>query len=80
MPAKKEKGKRPTAEERTGSQQYEMEYRIRTEIHNAFYEVHVRLAQSFKREGNKNDKGIWAAFRSLEIYTRGYIEEKSKNP
>ena len=50
-----------------------MEYRILTEIDNAFYEVHARLAEWIKKDGNKNDKGIWAAFRGLEIYTRGYV-------
>ena len=74
--SEQEKKKRPTAEERTEEQQYEMEYQVRTEIDNAFYEVHVQLAQWIERGGNKNDGGILAAFWELEIYTRGYIEAK----
>ena len=78
MPVKGEKRKRPTEGERTENEQYEMEYRIRTEIDNAFYEVHDRLAEWIKRDGNKSDKGIRAAFRGLEIYTRGYIEAQKE--
>ena len=49
--AKKE-NQQPTAEERAGSQQYEMEYRIRTGIDKAFYEAHDWLAEWIKRDGN----------------------------
>ena len=78
-PKQKEKKKKPTAEDRTEGQQYDMEYRIRTEIDNAFYEVHVQLEKWIKRNGNKNDKGIQAAFRGLEVYTRGYIEAQKES-
>ena len=65
-PKKKEKKKQPTAEDRTEGHQYEMEYRIRTETDNAFCEVHVQLEKWIKRDGNKNDKGIQAAFWGWE--------------
>ena len=56
-----------------------MEYRIKTEIDNAFYEVHVQLSKWIKRDGNKNDQVIRATYKGLEVYYRGYIEAK-KNP
>ena len=56
-----------------------MEYRIRSEIDNAFYEVHGQLAEWIKRDGNKNDGGVLAAFRGLEIYTRAYIKAKKES-
>ena len=66
MPTRKKEKKQPTAEDRSEEQQYEMEYRI-----NAFYEVHVPLAKWIKRDGSKNDKVIRAAYKGLEVYTRG---------
>lgn len=56
-----------------------MEYRIRNDIDKAFYGVHVQLAEWIKRDGNQDDNGISAAFRVLEIYTRGYIEGRQES-
>ena len=78
-PRKKEKKKQPTAEDRSEEQQYEMEYRIKTEIDNAFYEVHVQLTKWIKRDGKKNDQVIRAAYKGLEVYYRGYIEAKKES-
>ena len=32
------------------------------------------MAKWIKRDGNKSDTVIWAAYKGLEVYTRGYIE------
>ena len=72
-PRKKEKKTQRTVEDRSEEQQYEIEYQIRTEIDNAFSGVHVQLAKWIKRDGNKNDKVIQAAYKESEVYTRGYI-------
>ena len=74
MPLRKKEKQQPTAEDRSEEHQYEMEYRIKTDIDNAFYEVHVQLAKWIKRDGSKNEKVIWAAYKGLEVYYRGYIE------
>ena len=47
---------------------------IKTDIANAFYEAHVRLPHWIKRDGNKNEKVVRAAYQGLEVYYRGYIE------
>ena len=78
MPAKGKEKQQPTAGERTEEQQYEMEYRIWTDISNAMYEAGARIAEWIKRGGNKNDKRVWAAVKGIEVYTNGYIEAEKE--
>ena len=68
-PKKKEKKKQPTAEDRTAG----VSNTRRNEPKSAMRST--RPKSSWKSgDGNKNDNGIQAAFRALEVYTRGYIE------
>ena len=52
-PRKKETKKQPTAEDRSGEQQYEVEYRIKTDVGNAFYGGHVQLAKWIRGTGTR---------------------------
>ena len=78
MPAKGNKKQQPTAGERAEEQQYEMEYRIWTDINNAMYEAVTRIAEEIGRDGNKNDKRVWAAVKGIDIYSKRYIEEEKE--
>ena len=42
------------------------------------YEAGTRIAGWIKRDGNKNDKRVWAAVKSIEVYTKGYIEAETE--
>ena len=55
-----------------------MKYRIWTDISNAIYEAGTRVAEWIKRDGNKNDKRIWAVVKGIEAYTKGYIEAEKE--
>ena len=55
-----------------------MEYRIWTDISNAIYEAGTRVAEWIQKNGNKNEKRVWAAVKGIEAYTNGYIETEKE--
>jgi len=75
MPAKgkKKAATKPGQGSRTAHQQYEIEYRIWTDISNAMYEASARVAEWINEGGEKHDKRIWAAVAGIKAYTTAYV-------
>ena len=75
MPAKGKGKQQPTAGQRTAEQQYEMGYRIWTDIEN---EANTRVAEWVKRDGNKNTKEYRQPSEALKPTPTGTSRQRRK--